>query len=184
MATDLLDRAFASARSVLANVKADQLEAPTPCRSWTVRDLINHMITAPRAGASALRTGEARADEADYAAGDFLTAYDETARIAKEAFTAPGALEKIVKLPFAEIPAAFLMSMVTTDQFTHGWDLARATGQPTDLDPELATTLLAQVAIPDQFRGEDGKAAFGPIREAGSGASAADRLAAHLGREV
>jgi hypothetical protein len=44
--------------------------------------------------------------------------------------------------------------------------------------------LLARAAIPDQFRGEDGKAPFGPAREAPTGATAADRLAAHLGREV
>lgn len=184
MTTDLLDRAFASARSVLANVDPGRLDAPTPCRSWTVRDLINHMIKAPRFGVSALQTGEAADDDTDYTAGDFRAAYEQTARVAKEAFAAPEAAEAMVKLPFAEVPGAFLMSMVTTDQFTHAWDLARATGQSTDLDPDLATTLLGQLAIPDQFRGEDGKAAFGPIRQAPAGATAADRVAAHLGREV
>ncbi len=184
MTTDLLDRALGTARSVLANVDPSHLDAPTPCRSWKVRDVINHMITAPRAGVSALQTGEAHADTTDYAAGDFLGAYDETARLAREAFAAPGVAEHMVALPFAEVTGAFLMRMVTTDQFTHAWDLARATGQPTDLDPDLATTLLAQAAIPDQFRGEDGRAAFGPVREAPSGATAADRLAAHLGRDA
>jgi uncharacterized protein (TIGR03086 family) len=182
--TDLLGRAFASARSTLANVDRSQLDDPTPCRSWTVRNLINHMIMAPRAGISALQTGEVRADDADYTAGDFLATYTETAQAAKEAFAAPGVAAQLVRLPFAEVTGAFLMSMVTTDQFTHAWDLARATGQSTDLDAETASILLAQAAIPDQFRGEDGKAPFGPVREAPAGATAADRWAAHLGREV
>ena len=33
------------------------------------------------------------------------------------------------------------------DTFQHGWDLAKATGQDTDLDPELAAGLLANVGI-------------------------------------
>ncbi len=40
--------------------------------------------------------------------------------------------------------APALMGLSTTVTFTHAWDLARATGQDTNLDPELATTLLAQ----------------------------------------
>src|SRR5437868_5369319 len=29
---------------VLANVKSDQLDDPTPCPDWTVRDLLGHVI--------------------------------------------------------------------------------------------------------------------------------------------
>ena len=76
--------------------------------------------------------------------------------------------------------------MAATEQFTHGWDLARAAGQHTDLDPELAAELLgvARLAITDDFRGPDGQALFGPVREASAGASPADQLAAFLGRAV
>lgn len=76
--------------------------------------------------------------------------------------------------------------MAATEQFTHGWDLARAAGQHTDLDPELAAELLgvARLAITDDFRGPDGQALFGPVREAPAGASPADQLAAFLGRAV
>lgn len=184
MSTDSLSRAFASTRNVLAGIDPGQLDDPTPCRLWTVRQLINHAVVAPRAGVSALRTGHAEVEEEDFASGDFLAAYDATARDAVSAFEDPAALETTVKLPFAEVPGGFLMTMITTDQFTHGWDLARATGQATDLDPGLAAQLLAQTDIPDQFRGEEGKAPFGPRREAPAGATAADQVAAYLGREV
>lgn len=184
MPTGSLSRAFACARSVLANVKPDQLDDPTPCKSWTVRQLINHMIAAPRFGVAAMQTGEAAGDEVDYSAGDYLAAYDETVRSTVAAFEEEGALEKMVVLPFAEVPGAFLQTMISSDQFTHGWDLAKATAQPTDLDPEFASELLAQTAIPDQFRGPDGQAPFGPAREAPADASAADKLAALLGRVV
>jgi uncharacterized protein (TIGR03086 family) len=184
MPTDQLSRAFSSTRSILANVKPDQLDGPTPCTSWTVRQLINHMVAAPRFGVGVMQSGESKDDETDFTAGDYLAAYDETVRITRSAFAEEGALEKMVKLPFAEVPGAFLRLMITSDQFTHGWDLAKATGQPTDLDPELAGDLLAQAVIPDQFRGPEGSAPFGPVQEAPTGASPADKLAAHLGRTV
>ncbi len=184
MSGDALRRAFASTRAVLVNVDADSLEDPTPCRSWNVAQVVNHVVTAPRFGVSALQVGEAQPDEADYAHRDFVAAYDTTTEQTLAAFGEAGALERMVKLPFAEVPGSFVRMMITTDQFTHGWDLARATGQSTDLDPELATELLAQAAIPDQFRGEDGVAPFGPVQQAHADASAADKLAAHLGRHM
>ncbi|HZU78516.1 MAG TPA: TIGR03086 family metal-binding protein [Acidimicrobiales bacterium] len=184
MADDQLERAFASTLAVMANVDVGMLDTQTPCQSWKVRQLINHMIAAPRVGISALRTGEFHPDDNDYASGDFVAAYEATAKDAVAAFGEAGALERVVKLPFGEVPGAFLRGMVTTDQFTHGWDLARATGQSTDLDPALANELLAQAAIPEQFRGADGSAPFGPEQTAPEGATRADRLAAHLGRHV
>jgi len=76
--------------------------------------------------------------------------------------------------------------MAALDQFTHGWDLARAIGYPTDLDPDLAAQLLdqARMAITDAYRGPDGEAPFGPAAQAPAGAGPADQLAAYLGRPV
>jgi uncharacterized protein (TIGR03086 family) len=66
----------------------------------------------------------------------------------------------------------------------HGWDLAHATGQSTDIDPELAGQLLeaARLFVQPAFRGEDGKAPFGPEQQAPPNARPADQLAAFLGR--
>lgn len=179
-----LERAFVSTRAVLASVSDGDLDRATPCQSWSVRQLVNHMIAAPRFSAHVLRTGERMADEEEYTAGDFKAAYDHSAAVALAAFAEEGALHKTVPLPFGEVPGAFLLIMVTGDQFTHGWDLATATGQSTDLDPGLAEVLLVEAQVPDQLRGDDGAAPFGPVRHAPEGASAADRLAAYLGRSV
>ena len=92
-------------------------------------------------------------------------------------------MDKILKLPFAELPGGVFVNIATIDTFTHGWDLAKATGQPSDLDPELATQLLAfaRAFLSDGLRGEDGQAPFGPQVEAPAGAGPADQLAAFLG---
>jgi uncharacterized protein (TIGR03086 family) len=45
--TDLsrYDRAAAVAAGIIAAVKPDQLDGPTPCADWTVRQVINHLVT-------------------------------------------------------------------------------------------------------------------------------------------
>ena len=70
----------------------------------------------------------------------------------------------MVKMPFGEMPGRAVLGLAMTDNFTHGWDLAQATGQSTDLAPELAAQLLesSRQMIQPAFRGEDGAAPFGP----------------------
>jgi len=186
VATRQLSRAFAATRAVLAEVRPDQLNAPTPCASWNVRTLIDHFVGSARWGASAaLGTGGPAAAE-DYAAGDFRAAYDDSIELVLAAFGTAGVLERTIELPFGEFSGADLMGLVAREQFTHGWDLARAVGYDVDLDPELARELLgrARIEIVDAYRGPEGVALFGPVVEAPAGASPADRLAAFLGRSV
>ena len=180
-----LDQAFQSTRTVLVTVKPAHLGMPTPCASWDVRALVSHFVGTARWWAVTI-AGEGEVADADYAAGDLVTAYEEGIQLATAAFGADGALEKTVRLPFGDFPGAVLLSLAAMEQFTHGWDLARAVGQHSDLDPGLAAALLAQarLAITDAFRGPDGQALFGPARTAPAGASHADRLAAFLGRVV
>jgi uncharacterized protein (TIGR03086 family) len=186
VATESLTRAFESTRAVLAGIAPGQLELPTPCQSWNVAKVINHMNAAARFGASAVATGEGVPDEQDFAGGDVLVMYDQTAAIALEAFGADGVLEKVATMPFGPIPGGALMMIIAGDQFTHGWDLARATGHSTDLDPELAAEFLAfsQQMVQPEMRGPDGKAPFGPECDAPDGACPADTLAAFLGRSA
>ena len=180
-----LSRALQGTLTVLTKIQPGQLDAPTPCASWDVRALINHVTGSARWWAGTI-SGAADPAAADYAAGDYAAAYQESIQIALAAFGADGVLDRTVRLPFGELPGAVVLGMAATEQFTHGWDLARATGQPTDLDPDLAAELLGQArqAITDAYRGPDGEALFGPVRQAPAGASPADQLAAFLGRAV
>jgi uncharacterized protein (TIGR03086 family) len=183
--TAVLDRAFASTRAILAEVQLGQLEARTPCALWDVRALINHFVGTARWAAASVSGTEQAADE-DYAAGDFLARYDASIQAALAAFGAERALERTLALPIGEFSGVALMNLAASDQFTHGWDLARALGHPTDLDPELASELLtwARTATPDALRGPEGVGLFGPAVPAPAGAGPASQLAAFLGRPV
>jgi uncharacterized protein (TIGR03086 family) len=185
--TERLERAFASTRGVLVNVTPEQLGAGTPCESWDVRALVNHVVGGTHFFARSVRGDAMPAGDApDFATGDFVAIYDDGASQAVAAFAAPGAAEKMITLPFATLPGAAFMGIAATDAFAHGWDLARATGQSSDLDPELAASLLenAKVMLPDSLRGPNGTAPFGPVVDAPASAPAADQLAAFLGRSV
>lgn len=185
-ATQPLELSLAMARQTIAGVKADQLQDSTPCASWDVSALINHMVGSQKFFAAGMSGTAPEGADTNFAAGDYLASFDETAGACLVAFQAEGALERTVELPFGSMPGVGVLGLVTTDIFVHTWDLAKATGQNTDLAPELAASLLeqSQQSIQPEFRGPDGQAPFGPEQVAPAGASAADQLAAFLGRQV
>jgi uncharacterized protein (TIGR03086 family) len=187
MATEGLEQAFATTRAVVAQVTPDQYDAVTPCASWDVRALINHIVGGSYFFGAAMAAGKApdNAEAVDFTQGDVVAAYDDGIKLSLDAFGAPGALERMVVLPFGTFPGGAFLGLAMTDTLAHGWDLARAIGQDTDLAPELAAELLvgARASIAPEFRGPE-PAPFGPEQEAGSGATNADRLAAFLGRRV
>jgi uncharacterized protein (TIGR03086 family) len=184
-----LNRAFDSTLAILLKVQPGDMDAPTPCASWDTRALINHFVGTTRWWAGLLTgdaTGQTGQAGVDYTAGDFVAAYQQSIRIASAAFGAEGVLRSTVRLPFGDFPGAAVLSLAAMEQFTHGWDLARATGQSTDLDAELAADLLgnARLSVTDDYRGPEGTGLFGPARDAPTGAGPADQLAAFLGRSV
>lgn len=191
MSVDLLVATSERARAVLAGVRPEQYDDPTPCASWKVRDVINHLVGANHWFADTVESGTAPTSESDVGGpdvvdGDVLAAYDEASKRAIEAFRAPEALDKTLTLPFGDVPAAAFCMLAANDQYVHAWDLATATGQQTDVAPELAEQLLgfAEQAVGDALRGADGQAPFGPRVTAPEAASAAAKLAAFCGRAV
>jgi uncharacterized protein (TIGR03086 family) len=188
MNTDDLAAAFASTRAVLANVTPDQYDEKTPCASWDVRALINHIVGGSHWFAATARAGAPPAggtEAPDFTVGDPLAAFDDGIAASVAAFADPEAVAKTVKLPFGEMPVAAFMHIAATDTFTHGWDLARATGQDSDLNPDLAAQLLAgaRQSIRDSFRGPDPTSPFGLAVEVPESAPAAEQLAGFLGRQ-
>jgi uncharacterized protein (TIGR03086 family) len=185
-----LQRANASTAAVLADVSPDQYDAVTPCEGWTVRDVINHFMAASYAFGVAARTGAMPTDDAsgqapDFTRGDLVSTFAGLRERAEAAFAAEGAMERTMTLPIGTVPGRVALTIAATDAFVHGWDLAASTGQSTDLDPELAEELLSRCRrlVPDELRSAvPGATPFGPAVDAGPDASAADRLAAFLGR--
>jgi len=186
MSTHVYETAATATRSVLEQVSADQMGNDTPCAAWKVNELVNHIIGGQRFFLAGVQGTPPSGTDDDYAVGDYLAAYDAVTSEAIEAFQQEGVMEKTFQLPFGEMPGAALAGLAATDMFQHGWDLAKATGQSTDLAPELAASMLQQskMSIQESFRGAEGAAPFGAEQPCPDGASNADQLAAFLGRKV
>lgn len=158
-------------------VSAEQLDAPTPCSEWNVRDVVNHVI----AGNYRMAHGEPP-EASDLAS--LSRACAGSARAAQDAFGAPDGLTRLLELPFGSVPGSVMIGMRTSDLVTHAWDIARATGQETDIEPDLASEVLqvSQERMRPDFRGP-GKP-FAEEQPCDPDRPPADRLAAFLGRSV
>jgi uncharacterized protein (TIGR03086 family) len=183
---DLLARALDQTGALIAGVRPDQATLPTPCRAWDVRALVNHVVYDVQ-HFTALTRGQAWTEhDADLIDGDWLAAYRAAAAGLLAVWREPGALERPVRSPAGEQPATWRLGQQITDLAVHGWDIARATGQSTDLDPELGRLALewARQNLQPQFRGPEGSGrAFGPEVRVPDDAPLYDRLAGFFGRD-
>lgn len=165
------------------NLPVDALDAPSGCGSWTVRALLNHIVFENLAH-TALATGsEMPGPDAvtDHLGADPVAAFHASATLARTALTDPGLLDRTFGPTAA--PGSFVAQMLVNEQLTHGWDLAAATGQSRDLAPDAARRALPAArafygAVPR------GDVTYAEERAVPDDASAADRLAAYLGRNV
>ena len=133
-----------SMQSIVSGVKADQLNAPTPCTEWNVQALINHNIKVSQFFNSILTgTGGVNPMEMNVplppegAAAAFEAATSGLLTTAKATD-----LEKVVEAPFGSMPFGHLLMIPFGDMLIHQWDLANATGQDTSLDSGLAEVCL------------------------------------------
>lgn len=130
-------------------IAPEQWVLGTPCREWSVRDLVGHLVYeqlwAPEllAGCTVKQVGD-RFDH-DNLGADPLVSWVVAAAAAREAWLEPGALSKSVSVSSGSIDAEEYCWQMTTDLAVHAWDLARSIGADERLDPDLASTVLAYV---------------------------------------
>jgi len=183
---ELLRRTFAQSGEVIAQVRPDQLEGPTPCPAFDVRTLVGHLLfAANRVGAAGRRQPMAEDGPAvvGLADGEWAPAFDKAAAEAVSAWEAPGAMEGEIVLPFGTFPAVVVAQIYVVEQATHAWDLAGAVGARRLLDSALAEEVLAiaQRVILPEYRGAEPMPFAGEV-DAGPVAPAYERLAAFMGR--
>jgi uncharacterized protein (TIGR03086 family) len=183
---DRLSRALDQTGAIISKVQPEQATLPTPCTAWDVRGLIDHLLQ-DLLQFTARASGEARdRQEAGSIGDDWTGAYREAADGLLAAWRAFGDLDRTVELPFGEVPATWILGQHIADVVVHGWDLAKATGQPTDLDPELGQFSLewAKESLKPEFRGpEESGRSFGPEVPVAADAPVYDRLAGFFGRD-
>jgi uncharacterized protein (TIGR03086 family) len=179
-----LDRALTAAEVIVAGIQASQWAAPTPCSELDVRDVLNHLVSGNLLFAALVRAEPPPDRGADHLGTDPLAAFQRAGRELREAFARPGVLESVYTAPFGAAPGAVLAGVRVAELLTHGWDLARATGQPTDFPEDIAERALAAARRQLISRPEGPGAFFAAEVIVPPDAAAIDRLAGFLGRPV
>lgn len=151
-------RTLAQTESVVAAVKPDQLDDPTPCTEYDVRALLSHIVGGIQRTAIVGEGGDPFATPArvDGVPDDgWVAAYQAVRARVTAAWADDARLDAMVTVPWGTVPGRAALSGYVQETLTHGWDLATATGQPTELDPELAswTLAIAQRILPPEPRG-------------------------------
>jgi uncharacterized protein (TIGR03086 family) len=173
---------------LVEGTRDDQLGNATPCAEFTVRDLVNHVASGAEMFAIAFEQGSVPDEElgrlmgGDYLGDDFKATLAASIHHAATAFSAPGALDGMVALPFGEMPREVALGIAVMDVMVHCSDLARGTGQElrlTDADAEVGLEL----AIAHGIDGMRDGGAFAAAIVVDDDADAWERLLAYTGRQ-
>lgn len=172
-------------------VRDDQLEDPTPCSSYALGDLLQHVRGLAEAFTLAARKEQPSGGSKPPPQGDASLLPDdwrgETAtwldRLV-DAWSDPAAWEGTTWIAGFEAPSSAVGITAANELVAHGWDVARASGQQLVLDDASlapAREFVAMMSGPgsDEVRGD----AFGPALPVPVGASVLDEVIAGNGRD-
>lgn len=169
---------------LLAGVDDDQLDNPTPCTDFDVQTLSAHIVGTARR-AVALGAGIDVTSVPSIADRHDAVSYAKAVAEAIALWSDDAKLSAMVTVPWGQVPGAGALWGYVNETLVHAWDLAEATGQPTEGDPEAAdvTLAVAQRFIPAEIRDDPG-VPFAPVVEPRPDAGPTERLANWSGRSA
>lgn len=167
---------------VVDRIAGMQMHDPTPCADFNVHGVLNHMFVGGGTFAHLFRGEQPPEIEPPAVYGwvptaEFRAAMEDLV----DAIRSPGALERTIATPVGDLPGDTFARFVAVDALIHGWDLARATGQPYDPPEEIVQVIdrFARAAITPEVRATG---MFDAPVEPPDDASMLERLVAFTGR--
>ncbi len=189
-----LEPAAREAARLLDGVTEEQLAGPTPCPGYPVAALLDHITgfslaftwaarktTATEGGSGESGPGLANAEHLD---PDWRTLLPRRLGELAEAWREPTAWQGMTEAGGMRMPAELIGAVALDELVLHGWDLARATGQPFTCDPVSTAAVLAFTsasAQPERAASRDGL--FGPVIDVPEDAPTFDRALGFAGRD-
>lgn len=178
-------------KNLLASVDDAELDKPTPCPLFTVRDVIAHVGGFAQAFTAAAR--KERSDLVEHPPtgdpvplpADWRTRIPADLDTLVEAWRDPSAWEGMTRIAGMDAPAEMVGVTVADEIVVHSWDIGRSVGREVATDPALVETAMAFLtafASPDSPSGDD--VPFGPSRSAPANASPLDKVLALAGRDL
>lgn len=187
-ATRLLARAQEWTGDIVSGVREEDLQKSTPCAEWDVATLLDHLIAdldtfnRVSSGEPLDLVADIDPKAPDNAGKGWPDPTDRFARLAadsRDIWSRPGALDQKYKTSRSELPGEALVMISLVDTLVHGWDLAKATGQSTDMPEDVAEAALAFTTK----MMKDKRMGFGDPVAVPDDASVTDRLVGWLGRQ-
>ena len=175
---------------LVANVKDDALDRPTPCPAYKLGDLIEHVGGMALAFAAAGRkersayTEMAGAGDASRLGADWRERIPRDLTALAQAWAEPESWAGMTRIAGDDTPAAVVGLVLADELAVHGWDVARAPGQAYACEPDIleaALRFLQMFASPEAPAGPE--VAFGPARILLEEAPLLDRVVGMAGRD-
>lgn len=182
-----LEPAAAQVARVADGVRDEHLGLPTPCTDWSVADLLQHLLELTTAFTAAARKAALPEDGAAQATGlpaDWREQLVRHLDVLVAAWREPAAWQGETEAGGVTMPADVTAAVAVDELVLHGWDLARATGQPFESDPvsvEASLGFAASMSVPGEEAGREGL--YGPVVPVPDDAPALDRLLGYAGRD-
>ena len=172
--------------AVIRAVPAGRWRSPSPCEDWRALDVVQHVLDMH---AVMLRPLERPLTDAPAVDVDPLAAFRSARHDLMEVLGDEEVARSDVPSPVGTMTLAEHIDQVASEDLViHGWDLAVATGQEHQLDPEevermwpAAQEMDERMRTPGAFG--PGVVVFGPVVEVPADAPVSDRLLGLLGRD-
>jgi len=182
---DLLEAVLADLALLVDAITNAQLHDPTPCTDYDVGQLQDHVLGWLNNFAAGFADPQGQAPQAtvqEYQTSDDPAAEVQAAAELLVQAVRDGAAARPLKLGDAAMPGEMALGMILWEYQVHGWDLARATGQPWHPPAAAAEQSLsfAPTMLTDDYQGE-GKT-FAPPVPVPEDAPPLDRLLGLSGR--
>lgn len=162
-------------------VGRDGWDAPSPCEGWVARDIVRHLVEwVPWWVSEGIRHRIVVATDVD---DDPVAAWAQLRDQFQAMLDRPDAETETFDSEMfgGELPLGIAAErFVTGDILIHTWDLARATGQETTIDPELAARMYEEMLPIDSMLRRSGH--FGPRIDVADDADQVTKLIAFTGR--
>jgi uncharacterized protein (TIGR03086 family) len=169
--------------ALLDGVPDSALGSPTPCEDNSVATLLDHIVGLAEGLQAAARkepTGAPQAS-AEHLDPDWRTILPPRLDALAAAWREPGAGEGMTSAGGVELPATVAAAVTLDELVIHGWDLARATGQPYEPEPAEVAAIMPFL---EQFgSGEGVPGLFGPMVPVPDDAPIFDRALGLSGRD-
>lgn len=168
--------------TLLDGISDDQLSAPTPCEKYTVQDLLDHLLGLTFAFRVAAEKSDPAAAEPP--ARDWRTGLPPQLDALVAAWKEPAAWDGMTEAGGLTLPGEVAGQVALNELVVHGWDLAKATGQPYACDRATEEQTFAFLTVSAEPEHEAGRAGvFGPVVDVPAEKSLLERAIGLSGRD-